>query len=386
MAGTRKGTYKITNWSKYNESLVQRGSITFWFCEETIEKWRHDNANPGVGHPFVYSDTAVECLLVLRELFQLPYRQTEGLGKSLVELMQIELDIPDYTSLAKRAAKLGVSLDIAKHSGRIDVVVDSTGLKVFGEGEWKMRKHGKSKRRTWRKLHLAVNPDTHEIEAETLTENSCDDASQVDDLLDQVTSKIGGFYGDGAYDKCKIYETLGETQHPSDHSAAAEREDLAARQFGRTSVVAGRGDPRNPPPRPPTMEGASRLSSPKPFGNGHVSDEMLLWRPSEKPRNPKPTNRNATTKQNPQQVHPPRTPTVRVELVNKALHCLHWPALLCTRIPLAATLCWQSTQCKLVCQTQACGQVNVLPQRTDCSFRRDIIQCIRWSGEVKMAA
>ena len=208
MAGTRKGTYKITNWGKYNESLVQRGSITFWFCEETIEKWRHDNANPGVGHPFVYSDTAVECLLVLRELFQLPYRQTEGLGKSLVELMRIELDIPDYTSLAKRAAKMGISLDIAKHTGPIDVVVDSTGLKVFGEGEWKMRKHGKSKRRTWRKLHLAVNPDTHEIEAETLTDNSCDDGSQVDALLDQVAGKIDGFYGDGAYDKWKVYETL----------------------------------------------------------------------------------------------------------------------------------------------------------------------------------
>ena len=209
MAGARKGTYKITNWSKYNDSLVQRGSITFWFCEETIEKWRHENANPKVGHPFVYSDTAVECLLVLRELFQLPYRQTEGLGKSLVELMQIELDIPDYTSLAKRAAKMGVSLDVAKHAGPIDVVVDSTGLKVFGEGEWKMRKHGKSKRRTWRKLHLAVNPNTHEIEAETLTENSCDDASQVDDLLDQTTVKIDRFYGDGAYDKWKVYETLG---------------------------------------------------------------------------------------------------------------------------------------------------------------------------------
>ena len=210
MAGTRKGTYKITIWRKYNESLVQRGSITFWFCEETIEKWRHDNANPGVGHPFVYSDTAVECMLVLRELFQLPYRQTEGLGKSLVELMQIELAIPDYTSLAKRAAKMGVSLDIAKHTGPIDVAVDSTGLKVFGEGEWKMRKHGKSKRRTWRKLHLAVNPDTHEIEAETLTENSCDDASQADDLLDQVKSKVKRFYGDGAYDKWKVYETLGK--------------------------------------------------------------------------------------------------------------------------------------------------------------------------------
>ena len=208
MAGTRKGTYKITNWSKYNESLVQRGSITFWFSEDVIDQWHHANDRPKVGHPFVYSDTAVECLLVLRELFQLPYRQTEGLGKSLTQLMQIALDIPDYTSLAKRAAKLGVVLDVRKHNGPIDVVVDSTGLKVFGEGEWKMRKHGKSKRRTWRKLHLAVNPDTHEIEAETLTENSCDDASQVDDLLDQVAGSLEAFYGDGAYDQRKVYETL----------------------------------------------------------------------------------------------------------------------------------------------------------------------------------
>ena len=99
-------------------------------------------------------------------------------------------------------------LDVRKHDGPIDVVVDSTGMKVFGEGEWKTRKHGISKRRTWRKLHLAVNPDTHEIEAETLTENSCDDASQVDPLLDQVAGKIDGFYGDGAYDKWKVYETL----------------------------------------------------------------------------------------------------------------------------------------------------------------------------------
>jgi hypothetical protein len=208
MAGTRKGTYKITNWRKYNESLVQRGSITFWFSDDVVAQWHHRNPRSKVGHPFVYSDTAVQCLLVLRELFQLPYRQTEGLGRSLVELMQVALDIPDYTSLAKRAAKLGISLDVRRHTGPIDVVVDSTGLKVFGEGEWKMRKHGKSKRRTWRKLHLAINPATQEIEAETLTENSCDDASQADPLLDQVRNPTNGFYGDGAYDKWKVYEIL----------------------------------------------------------------------------------------------------------------------------------------------------------------------------------
>ena len=208
MTGTRKGTYKITNWRKYNESLVKRGSITFWFSGDTIDNWHHTNARPKVGHPFIYSDVAVECMLVLREQFQLPYRQTEGLGKSLAELMQITIDIPDYTSLAKRAAKMGVSLDVRKHTGSIDVVVDSTGLKVFGEGEWKMRKHGKTKRRTWRKLHLAINPDTHEIVAETMTENSCDDAGQTDGLLDQVKAKVGKFYGDGAYDQQKVYKTL----------------------------------------------------------------------------------------------------------------------------------------------------------------------------------
>jgi hypothetical protein len=208
MAGTRKGIYKVLNGSKYNESLVQRGSVTFWFSEEVLRQWRHPNTQPKAGHPFVYSDTAIESLLVLRELFQLAYRQTEGLGRSLAQLMGAHIPIPDYTTLAKRAAKLPVSRDVRRPAGAIDVVVDSTGLKVFGEGEWKVRQHGPGKRRTWRKLHLAVNPDTQEIEAETLTENTCDDASQVDPLLDQVRKPLRRFYGDGAYDKRKVYEAL----------------------------------------------------------------------------------------------------------------------------------------------------------------------------------
>jgi hypothetical protein len=208
MAGTRKGTYKITNWRQYNESLVQRGSITYWFSDEVLAEWHHANRRRKVGHPFVYSDTAIECLLSLRELFRLPYRQTEGLARSLVELLEVEVDIPDYTSLAKRAAALHISLDVSRHTGPIDVVVDSTGLKVFGEGEWKVRAHGKSKHRTWRKLHLTVNPQTQEIEAEVLTENSGHDADQVDTMLDQVRGPIRRFYGDGSYDPWKVRETL----------------------------------------------------------------------------------------------------------------------------------------------------------------------------------
>jgi hypothetical protein len=109
--------------------------LRFGFSDEVLEQWEHPNDETKVGHPFVYSDLAIERLLILREAFRLPYRQTEGLGRSLAQLMQVTLEIPDYTSLAKRAAKLEISLDAPKRKGSIDIVVDSTGLKVFGEGE-----------------------------------------------------------------------------------------------------------------------------------------------------------------------------------------------------------------------------------------------------------
>lgn len=210
MARKVKASYRITNWRKYNESLVKRGSITFWFDDDVLAAWNHSNDASKVGRPYFYSDTAIECLLVLRELFQLPYRQTEGLGRSLAQLMEVELPIPDYTSLAKRAARLKVALAVTQRAGSINVVVDSTGLKVFGEGEWKMRQHGGSRRRTWRKLHLSVNPETQEIEAEVLSENSGHDADQVEELLDPIGRPIDSFCGDGSYDQWKVYQTLAE--------------------------------------------------------------------------------------------------------------------------------------------------------------------------------
>ncbi len=204
-----KTSYKVNNWARYNESLVSRGDITFWFDEDVLDAWEHDNAEWKVGRPFTYSDLAIESLLMLRELFRLPYRQTEGLGRALIKLMGVGVQIPDYTSLQKRAAKLDVAIKVSQASaGPIHVVVDSTGLKVYGKGEWKVRKHGVGKRRTWRKLHLAVNPDTHEIVAQTLTENSVHDADQVDELLDQIDSGVETFCGDGAYDQWKVYESL----------------------------------------------------------------------------------------------------------------------------------------------------------------------------------
>jgi len=208
MTTEARSTYKIRNWAKYDKALVNRGDITFWFSDEILEQWKHENLEQRQGHPFVFSDLAIETLLTIRALFRLPYRHTEGFARWAFKVMNLDLTIPGYTALCKRAATLGIQIRVLPKKGKIDIVVDSTGLKVFGEGEWKMRTHGKSKRRTWRKLHLAVDPQTQEIVADDLTDNATDDAAEAPVLLDKVPNKIGKFYGDGAYDKWKVYGTL----------------------------------------------------------------------------------------------------------------------------------------------------------------------------------
>jgi hypothetical protein len=199
---------KVINWKEYNESLVRRGDVTLWLEEDVIIDWQHENDQVKVGAPYVYSDQAIVCLLSLREVFRLTYRQTEGFGRSLVRLMGIDLKIPDYTNLQKRAAKLAVALNVTAVKGGRDIVIDSTGLKVYGEGEWKARKHGASKRRTWRKFHIGIDPKTGEIIAEQLTGNDIHDAEPVEAMIDQVNEPIERFFGDGAYDQRKVYDVL----------------------------------------------------------------------------------------------------------------------------------------------------------------------------------
>lgn len=201
---------KVRNWSKYNESLVNRGDITLWFSDDLIENWNHDNLETKVGRPFIYSDSTIEALLMIREFFRLPYRQTEGLGRALLKLTDFQVQVPDFTSLAKRAKKLDVAVRVAQTKGPIDIVVDSTGLKVFGEGEWKVRQHGVSKRRTWRKIHLAVDPQSHEVVAVVTTENSVHDAAAVEPLLNQIPNKVKSFRADGIYDTHEVYGRLAD--------------------------------------------------------------------------------------------------------------------------------------------------------------------------------
>jgi hypothetical protein len=157
-----------------------------------------------------YSDQAITCLLMLKAVYKLPYRQTIGLAQSILNLLQANVTVPDYTLLCKRSVDLGVEWSVSQSNEPKHIVIDSTGLKVYGEGEWKVRQHGYSKRRTWRKLHLSVNENTHEIEAVALTEASVDDAEVGQDLLEGTPGEIEQVSADGAYDKRKFYQACSQ--------------------------------------------------------------------------------------------------------------------------------------------------------------------------------
>lgn len=211
---TSKPKYRIRNWAEYNANLVQRGSITLWISEGVVSAWKPVPNGPRKrGGQWQYSDAAIECLLMLRAVFHLTLRATEGFVQSLFEMLEVDLRVPDYSTVCKRAKHLTVCLPKTA-KGPIHAVLDSTGLKIFGEGEWKVRKHGYSKRRTWRKLHLSVDSATQKIQAVVLTEAGVDDAEVTPELLDQTPVPIEQVSADGAYDKRKVYTTCSDRGIP----------------------------------------------------------------------------------------------------------------------------------------------------------------------------
>ena len=202
-----KQLYRVRNWSDYDAALVNRGSLTIWFSEEAIAKWKPEKEPNRRGRQRDYSDLAIETALTLKEVYHLTNRSTEGFLRSLFMLMKTDLPVPDHTTLSVRGKELSVTLP-KKRTASLHIVVDSTGLKVYGEGEWKTRKHGISKRRTWRKLHLAVNPHDGQIEALVLSEAGFSDADAVEPILTQIDQEMESFSADGAYDKRKVYQKV----------------------------------------------------------------------------------------------------------------------------------------------------------------------------------
>ena len=203
----RKVGYRVRNWSDYDAGLTPRGSLTVWFSPQAVEAWYYQGPRQR-GAQYTFSDVAIHTALTLRLLYHLPLRPTEGFVASLFALMGLALRVPDHTTRARRQAALPVALPIKPTDQPRHLGVDSTGLKVYGEGEWKVRQHGFNKRRTWRKLPLGVDEATGEIVAQTLTTHRHDDAGQVEPLLEQVAAPIAAVGGDGAYDKRKVFEAL----------------------------------------------------------------------------------------------------------------------------------------------------------------------------------
>jgi hypothetical protein len=202
----RRSQYKITNWSAYNQALKQRGSLEVWVSDEVEKQWYYQGESQR-GAQYRYSDSCIQMACIIKEVYHLGYRQTQGFLESLMVRLGWKVQVPDYSVINRRHKDLHIEVKGSDKEHKY-VVIDSTGAKVYGEGEWKVRQHGWSKHRTWRKIHLAVDESTGMIECCAMTANSVDDAAMVGTLLDQVAGRIKKVAADGAYDKKKVYQQL----------------------------------------------------------------------------------------------------------------------------------------------------------------------------------
>lgn len=203
-----KTLYRVANWPEYEKALVQRGSIAFWLSEDFERIWLYTGEKQR-GSQFEYSEKAIEIMLTIKEVFHLSNRSVEGFVRSVFAMLNLHLPVPDHSTLSKRGKTLPVKLP-TRSNGSMNLVLDSTGLKIYGEGEWKVRKHGYSKHRTWRKLHVGADPDSGEIQVAVLTGNSTSDDAVVKEMLAQIEQTLLACAADGAYDKRKVYDALTE--------------------------------------------------------------------------------------------------------------------------------------------------------------------------------
>lgn len=204
-----KQKYRVRNWKEYNEALVNRGKIIFHITEEALRQWEEAERGKKRGRPKKFSDRAIETALTLGQFLHLPLRATEGLLSGILSKLGTSCTAPDYTTLSLRGKTLSITIRVRPMREDLHLVVDSTGVKVYGEGEWKVRKHGWSKHRTWLKLHVGVDEATGDILVGEVTGNDVHDSALLEPLFNQLAGhRVNQCSGDGAYDTRKCYETL----------------------------------------------------------------------------------------------------------------------------------------------------------------------------------
>ncbi|MFZ7337039.1 IS5 family transposase [Comamonas jiangduensis] len=202
-----KKRYKTTNWAQYNTSLKARGSLTIWLDKRMT--W-FAAASGKRGRSPKFSDAAIQFCLTLKNLFGLALRQATGLVESVLQLSGLSWPTPDFSTLSRRQQTLNVQIPYTRSQAGLHLLVDSTGMKFLGEGEWKRKKHGSEYRRQWRKLHIGIDAHTMQIRAIGVTSNNVSDAAVIADLLDQLPQdeKLESLTGDGAYDTKQVYEAV----------------------------------------------------------------------------------------------------------------------------------------------------------------------------------
>ena len=203
--------YRTINWSKYNQALINRGNISIWFDPKT--QW-YAQPKSKHGRNQTYSDAAIQCCLMIKSLFRLSLRMVTGFVQSLIKLCGLDWTAPDYSTICRRQRRIDLVIGYQKSSGGLHLLVDSTGLKFLGEGEWKRKKHQPEYRRQWRKLHIGIDAKTLQIRAIQLTTNNVSDSQVLGDLLDQIAldEKIDSVYTDGAYDTKQCRQVIADRQ------------------------------------------------------------------------------------------------------------------------------------------------------------------------------
>ena len=201
--------YRIINWPDYNQALCRRGQLSLWLPTNLGQFCYQDSPGPRTGG-YGSSQRAIEFCLTLRQAYHLPYRQTQGFVEDLFEWLGLELSVPSYSQMQRRGRELSVSLHPSEgpEAGPVDVVIDSTGLKVSGQGEWKVRQHGKGKTRQWLKRTLVSRPRGLEILAQRLTHHDSDDARSGLEVMARPGQPVRSCAADGAYDKEKFRACL----------------------------------------------------------------------------------------------------------------------------------------------------------------------------------
>ena len=210
MKQTKKRQYRVRNWREYNAALVQRGSLEVWIDKAVVASWQAPEKTGERGCPQVYQDSYIEMLLILGMVYKLSLRGTQGFAKSVFKGFDVHIVVPNYSTLSRRRKALQVKVSTQKLKGARVITIDSSGLKVYGEGEWKVRQHGVSKRRTWRKFHVAVDTQTNEILNLEGSTNAVSDDEMTEAVLEGIDPEIDikQVCADGGYDKRRSYQAI----------------------------------------------------------------------------------------------------------------------------------------------------------------------------------